>query len=221
MHLLLIAEETSTFINRNFHYLENELRDLVELSVWRKSGHIDRMLKSLSKRPNFILVINDLQQRIFPLIKGLAHTDIPTGLVVTDVHRLKSMRDSYIAKSRINHLFTIGRDQTIQTYPYHQHRIEWFPHFIQPEIYKDYALEKDIDLLLMGAVSKVYPLREKILNAYQNNRRFTYYSHPGYRDFHANEEEDADCGALCKNIKPFKNFLHLSVGLSLSSNEVF
>lgn len=179
-HFLFIATDTSNFINKNFYYLEKELASLVNLTVWRKSGHIDYILRNLSTKPDFILLLNDMYQNLSPMIKGLAHTNIPTGIFVNDVHRLTKMRANYISKNKINYIFTVIREQFVQTYPELKHKMEWFPHFVNTKIFKDYGLKKDIPLLMMGAISDYYPLRKEIINTYSNDHRFIYHPHPGY-----------------------------------------
>lgn len=188
VRLLLIAEDTSQFINRNYHYLEQELAKWCDLMVWRESGSIQAILKRFSRKPDFILIINDMGHRLSPLVKGLKHQSIPTGLVINDVHRLTKAREHYISKNKVDYLFTVGWGQSVQTYPHLQHKMQWFPHFVQTEIYKDYSLTRDIPLLLTGAVNDYYPLREKIVNAYAEDSRFIYHPHPGYRDYNRKEE---------------------------------
>ncbi len=85
-------------------------------------------------------------------------------------------------------MFTAVRDQFLATYPEFERKMEWLPHFVHPDIYNDYKMEKDIDLLMMGAVNDIYPLRQRILNAYHNDADFVYHRHPGYRDFTDKEE---------------------------------
>lgn len=190
LNVLFIAEDTSRFLNRNFYYLEQELASLVNLTLWRKPGHISYILKILPTRPDIILLLNDMEQKMTPTIKGLANINIPTGLFVNDVHRLTKPRENYIVKNKIQYVFTIVRDQFIKTYPQFEHKMEWFPHFVNTGIYKDFGLNKDIDLLMMGAVNKFYPLREKIIKSYSKDPCFVYHHHPGYKDFSEKEERE-------------------------------
>lgn len=187
MNVLFIAEDTSRFINRNFYYLEQELSRLINLTLWRKSGHIHQILKQVNPKPDFILLLHDMGHKLSPQIKGLGNSDIPTGLFVNDVHRLIGIRRNFLDKNKIPHVFTIVRDPFLETYPEFKHKMEWFPHFINTEVNKDYGLRKDIDLLMMGAVNDVYPLRKKILKYYSGDQRFVYHAHPGYREFTGNE----------------------------------
>lgn len=189
VHILWISEDTSRLITKNFVYLEQELEKFVTLSRFRKSGHIDSILKQISQRPDFILLLNDMEQKIYPLIKGLQTTDIPVGLFINDIHRFTKRRENDIQKFQIPYLFTVVRDPFLKTYPNFQHKMEWFPHFIHPEIYKDYERKKDIPMLMMGAVNDVYPLRKKIRDYYDGNSRFIYHAHPGYRAFSQAEEK--------------------------------
>ncbi|MFD2922440.1 glycosyltransferase [Halobacillus naozhouensis] len=189
INVLFIAEDTSQMIHKNFYYLEQELAKSVNLTVWRKPGHIDYILKQLPNQPDFILLLNDIDRQMAPTIKGLSTVRIPTGLFVNDVHRLTNLRRNFIAKHKIDYLFTIVRDKCAETYPEFKNKMEWFPHFVNTELCKDYGLEKEIDLLMMGAVNDdYYPLRRKIVESYEGNEEFVYHNHPGYRRFDAGEE---------------------------------
>jgi len=189
VHVLWIAEDTSKLITKNFYYLEQEMGKLVTLSRFQKSGHIDSIFRQLPKRPDFILVLNDLGQRISPLVKGFQTTDVPVGLFVNDVHRFTKRRENDIRKFKIPYLFSAVRDPFLKTYPDFKHKMEWLPHFIQPEVYKDYGMKKDIPMLMMGAVNEVYPLRKKIREYYADDKRFIHHPHPGYRNFSKTEEK--------------------------------
>lgn len=188
INVLFIAEDTSKLLDKSFYYLEEELAKVVNLTLWRKPGHISYILQQLSTRPDFILLLNDIDKDMSPMIKGLANTNIPTGLFVNDVHRFTNLRRNYIAKNNINYLFTAVRDKFIETYPEFTNKMEWFPHFVNIELCKDYGLKKDINLLMMGAVNDYYPLRQKIVESYKGDADFVYHSHPGYRKFDGKEE---------------------------------
>lgn len=190
MNVLFIAEDTSRFMHKLYHYLEQELAVNVNLMIHRKSGHIDYILSQLPVRPDFILLLNDIGSQMAPKMKGLAHTSIPTGLFVNDVHRFVKQRENFIVKNNINHLFTVVRDTFIQTYPTFSSKMEWFPHFVHTEIFRDFNIKKDINLLMMGAVSDVYPLRKHIIQAYKDDPNFIYHPHPGYRNFSQQEENE-------------------------------
>ncbi|QKY71110.1 glycosyltransferase [Lentibacillus sp. CBA3610] len=183
IHVLFISDDTSGQLNKNFYFLEQELSKGINLTVWRKPGHISYILKQLPSRPDFILLLNDMEHHLSPLIKGLAHTDIPTGLFINDIHRLTKLRKNYIEKNKIDYLFTAVRDTFTATYPEFAAKMEWLPHFVNTNLYKDYGLTKEIDLLMMGAVNAIYPLRQTIRNAYKDDSHFVYHSHPGYRKF--------------------------------------
>lgn len=190
MKLLFISEDSSRFIVKNYYYLERELERSVCLMQHRKSGHIHTILKQLPHRPDFILLLNDLEQYISPSIKGLKYVDIPVGLFVNDVHRFTKQRANDIHKFNIEYLFTIVRDPFLKNYPEFKNKMKWFPHFVHPNIYKDYGLKKDIPMLMMGAVNDVYPLRKEILNFYADNKQFLYWNHPGYHHFSKQEEKE-------------------------------
>ncbi|GGB49031.1 glycosyltransferase [Virgibacillus dakarensis] len=188
LNVLFVTEDTSQFIHRIYYDLEQELKERANVMIWRKSGHIDFILKQLPTKPDFILLLNDIDQQMSPMIKGLSHSGIPTGLFINDVHRFINLRRNFITKNNINHLFTVIRDKFIQTYPEFVDKMEWFPHFVQTEIFRDYGIDKNINLLMMGAVSDHYPLRQKIIKTYKGNPDFIYHKHPGYRNFNKDEK---------------------------------
>ncbi|MFD1848481.1 glycosyltransferase [Oceanobacillus bengalensis] len=194
LNILLIAEDTSKLLNKNFYYLENELSNLANLTLWRKQGHISHILKQIPTRPDFILLFNDIDTQMTPMIKGLANIDISTGLFVTDVHRFISLRRNYIDKNKISNIFTVARDKFMEIYPEYKNKMIWLPNFVNTELYKDYGLKKELNFLMMGAVNDTYPLRQTICNTYKNDKNFVYHNHPGYRTLRNKEKEQSFIG---------------------------
>lgn len=163
-------------------FLEEECAKLTNLSVYRNSANMNRILKKTPQTPDFILLANDLGKEISPIIDGLSSVKIPVGLLVHDVHRFTESRRHFMRKNQIQHIFSIARDKFVDSYPEYKNRMTWLPHWVNPHLYKDYHLKKEIDLLMMGAVNSVYPFREKVLQSYQNEPNFIYHRHPGYED---------------------------------------
>jgi hypothetical protein len=188
INLLFIAKDISNLIIRNYSFLEKELAKITNLMIWRESGEIKDIIKQLPKKPDFILIQNDIGG-FGPVVNGLADIGIPTGLFINDAHRFVDERKAYIQKNNIQYLFSVVREKFYELYPMYRDRFIWFPHYINPEIFKDYKEEKKIPLLMLGAVSDLYPLRQKILKFYQNNKNFVYQSHPGYRQFSEDNKE--------------------------------
>ncbi|GAB1810623.1 glycosyltransferase family protein [Priestia megaterium] len=188
INLLFIAADTSNSLDKNFYFLEKELAKLTNLTIWRKSGRIDNILNKITTKPDYILLLNDIGSQMFPIIKGLFSINIPIGLIVNDVHRFTESRRHYIRKNNIQHIFSIVRDKFHEIYPEYKSKMEWFPHFVNTKVCKDYGLKKDINLLMIGAVNNFYPVRQKILQAYKEDPEFIYHHHPGYRNFKKDEE---------------------------------
>ena len=180
INLLILSSDTSSLMVRNPYFLEQECAKSTNLALYRDSGRITQILKKIEFTPDFILLVNDLGNQMSPLIKGLSSVKIPVGLMVNDVHRFTETRRHFIRKNKIKHIFSIVRDTFYESYPEYKEKMIWLPHFINQDIYKDYGLKKDHDLLMMGAVNDVYPTRKKILHFYQNQPHFTYHQHPGY-----------------------------------------
>jgi len=189
INLLLIAEDTSTWFNRNHYFFETELAKITNLMVWRDSGNIYDIIKKLPKTPDFILIQNDIRLSISPVVTNLSKIHIPSGLFVNDTNRLVSLRKDFIEENKIKHIFPVARGNFYQIYPEYKDRMTWLPHHVNTDIFKDYGLNKDVELLMMGSALGPYPLRKKILNHYQGDSRFVYHRHPGYRNIGEQEEK--------------------------------
>lgn len=188
--LLFISKDTANLVyNESFHYLEQELAKITNLTIWRQSGNIHNILNQIpTRRPDFILIQNDIGETRFPLIDGLANLDIPVGLFIEDVHRFVEERRRYIEENNIRYLFSIPAERFRMVYPQYIDRFRWFPHHVNTTIFKDYRMPKNIDMLLMGAFNSYYPLRMKVFYYYQNDPRFVCHGHPGYRQYSNSEK---------------------------------
>ncbi|MBB6450000.1 glycosyltransferase involved in cell wall biosynthesis [Geomicrobium halophilum] len=189
MKLLYLAKDTRSFIDLNYSYLEQELANHCELTIWRSPEHISSILRKIDTEPSAIFIVNDIGSRMEPLVKGLANTNIPVAMGVNDVHRFSKLRKSYIEKNQIQHLFSVVRDPFSDIYPEYVANMRWFPHYVETSVFREEQMEKTIDFLMMGAVNDYYPLRRKILETFADDHRFVYHPHPGYRNYKESEQE--------------------------------
>ncbi|MFK3936130.1 glycosyltransferase [Alkalihalobacillus sp. NPDC078783] len=181
--VLWIAKDTSTYLDRNYFYLEQELARKVDLVTWRQSGHIRQILKSLAWKPDFILIVQDIGPRFEPIIHGLHEVDISSAVFINDVHRFTEERRSFLKKHRHTFLFSVTRDACMKTYPEYANRIQWFPHFVEPSVFYDRQFKKEIGILLLGQISDVYPFRQHVENVFHAHPEFVTSPHPGYKHF--------------------------------------
>ncbi|SFB06015.1 Spore maturation protein CgeB [Lentibacillus halodurans] len=210
LKLLLIAANTSRFTNNNYDDLEKELAKVTTLMVYRKSGHINKILRKTSEKPDFILIINDVGKTFTPVVTGLSDISIPVGLMVNDAHRFVEQRRRYITANHIRTFFVICQHNFYNYYPRQKNdQVFFLPQFANTSIFKDYGAEKTVDLMMLGEVSlpQIYPLREKILQHYKNNPKFFNRPHPGWRDFTKEQTEKALIGEnYAKTINQAKLF---------------
>lgn len=186
LRLLLIAADTSHFTNNNYHILEKELAKITKLMIYRQSGHIKKILRKIPEEPDYILIINDVGKTFAPVITGLSNISIPAGLMVNDAHRFVSQRRKFIAKNGISTFFVICRHNFYNYYPHLRgERVFFLPQFANTSIFKDYGIDKTINLMMLGEISlhQIYPLREKILHHYTDHPGFYNRPHPGWKDF--------------------------------------
>ncbi|MFY0543709.1 glycosyltransferase [Brevibacillus sp. H7] len=188
MKLLIITGDKSKRLNPHIHYLFDELAHITDLTLWYEPGNIHDILKKIPENPDFIL-INEHGEKNCPKITGLSTLTIPYGVYVHDVHYNIKQRRIEMVKDKVQYIFSIYRDPFYRWYPAFKQKMKWLPHHVNPKLYRDYGLKKEIDFLLMGAVNQqMYPLRCKILKTMKKKPTFVYHPHPGYRDYEEHEK---------------------------------
>ncbi|MFS0865165.1 glycosyltransferase [Fredinandcohnia sp. 179-A 10B2 NHS] len=167
-----------------------------EVRYWYRNGNIHDILSELNFNPDFILHYdNAWGNALAPAISGLDKVDIPKGCIVIDIHFNPAKRREYFERNKIDLIFSLTKEAFIKKFPGSQEKFRWLPFSINPEVFKDWQLEKDIDYLLMGAVydrsgiSKnlakasrgKYPFREEVLEKMRNIDGFIFHPHPGHK----------------------------------------
>jgi len=184
-----------------------ELSKLVNVAMWYESGDINDILNNISFTPDFIL-LNDLKESRCPKITGLNKINIPFGIIVHDLHYKIDKRKQFMKENDVEYVFSIYRDAFHKTFPKYIDNMQWLPHFVNTDIFKDYNLAKEIDYLMMGKVAFYYPLREKIYRVMKDDPGFVYHGHPGYRDIDESEDSEVFVGEdYAKEINRTKIFL--------------
>lgn len=164
-----------------------------EVRYWHRDGNIKDILKKTDFKPDFILQYDVAWGYAFsPIVSGLNQIDIPKGSVVIDIHYFPYVRRQYFKDTNIDMIFSLTKSPFLKTFPECQDKFRWWPFSINPEIFKDWQLEKDIDYLLMGQVYDPdgtnntntpkgrYPFREAVLKKMKDVDGFVYHSHPGH-----------------------------------------
>lgn len=177
--ILFITKDFSNNIERNTVYFSEELAKHCDLTLWYTPGDINEILEELHLEPDFIL-INDMRHTRSPKITGLSSLKIPFGIIMHDLHYRVEERKSYIKENNVTKIFSIYRDAFYKDYSEFKDYMYWLPHFVNTDIFKDYGLKKRHDILMMGMISKVYPLRKKMRLYFKGRKGFIYRPHPGY-----------------------------------------
>ncbi|MGG3800903.1 glycosyltransferase family protein [Metabacillus fastidiosus] len=181
LKILFITKDQSQQLDKNSHYLANELKKQCELMYWTSGGHILKIMDQFQQRPDFILLNDCFEPPLCPIIDGLNEVRIPKGMIFHDISNKIQARKLYVVNAKIDYIFTHYRDAFIKWFPPLRSLMIWFPHHVNTNVFKDYNLGKSIDMLLMGAISpRLYPLRTYMLNTLKNSHGFVYYPHPGY-----------------------------------------
>lgn len=169
------------------------IESFAEVRYWYRDGSIQEILKKLNFQPDFILQYDVAWGYAFsPMITGLNDIDIPKGCVVIDIHYFPYVRRQYFEDNKIDLIFSLTKSPFLKTFPDYREKMRWWPFSINPGIFKDWQLEKEIDYLLMGQVydpcgtNKTntqkgrYPFREEVLKKMRGIEGFVYHAHPGH-----------------------------------------
>ena len=179
-------------INRTHHvirygeFFKWEIEKLPDVNLYlvEEDEQIDRLLNKFT--PDFIFFDDFTKNK---QMYGLEKVNIPKGVLYWDVQTTQNKFRSFVWKNNIDLVFSFYRDAFLRFFPEFATRLRWLPNHVYTEEFKDYGLDKDIDFLLMGALSdKVYPLRTRIAREMAGMKGFVHHQHPGYRDFLLQEE---------------------------------
>ncbi|MFP3886609.1 glycosyltransferase [Priestia filamentosa] len=185
--LLFIARDDSHYTVRATHYFIHELSKITDLMVSHESGNIEDLIAKCRTKPDFIY-LHDYKENGAPIIEGVKNLKIPYAIGLHDLHYQYPNRKAVLMKEGIKYIFTYCQAKFIQWYPEFSNGMKWLPHHAHLDIFKDYGLPKDIDLLMTGAAFEdYYPLRAQIIKRFENKPEFVRHKHPGYRNVEKNE----------------------------------
>nr|WP_249292346.1 glycosyltransferase [Metabacillus flavus] len=188
-------------------YFIRELSKVTRLSVSCESGPIKEIINNAGIKPDFIY-LNDYGENGSPEISGLEDLEIPFAVGLHDLHYNYPNRKKDLTGIRVKYIFTCYRDKFLNWYPEFTERMRWLPHHVNTEIFKDYKLEKDNELLMMGAaLEEFYPLRRTIMKRFEERPEFVYHGHPGYRKIGEGEKKVFTGEKYAKEINRAKIFL--------------
>jgi len=176
------------------------LENHADVYYWYKNGHIKTILQELNIEPDFIFHYDIAwNYGLAPKIDGLAEINIPIGCFVIDLHWSPKARSQYFGKNNIDIIFSVSKHPFLQVFPQYKQKLRWLPWSINPEIMKDWGMDKDIDALLMGLVyvngqtrgkfdlpRKIptkgrYAFRDAVFMKMRDEPGFVLHPHPGHR----------------------------------------
>ena len=186
--LLFLTRDDSHYIVPASHYFLKELSKYTDLKVSHESGNIEDIMAKVDFEPDFIY-LNDYLENFSPVVTGLKSLKIPFAVGLHDLHFRYPDRKNDLLNEGVKYIFTYYRDKFLHWYPEFADQMRWIPHHVNTDIYKDYGLTKDIDMLMMGStLEQFYPLRISILNRFKSRPEFVHHPHPGYHQIKQNEE---------------------------------
>lgn len=177
--LLFITRSYENNIIKGFNYLVDELAKQTNVILWHQPGDIQDILHSILLKPDLIILHEHGAKG--PDIRGLSTVSIPTVAFLHDLHYKTQGIKNAIQNDKVDYILTTVRDKFYKWYPEFIPFMYWIPNHVNPRIFDNLGLERDIDYLLMGSIQQdIYPLRDKIVKTLKNTNHFTYYPHYGY-----------------------------------------
>jgi hypothetical protein len=79
-----------------------------------------------------------------------------------DLHKIHAQveeRTEYILSQKINYVMVNYKSAFQKMYPEIKDRILWIPHSVNPDMFKNLHIERDIDTMLLGRIQGLYPFR--------------------------------------------------------------
>ncbi|MFS0824114.1 glycosyltransferase [Bacillus sp. 1P02SD] len=171
-----------------------------DVRYWYHNGDIYDIIHELNFKPDFILHYDIAWGSVLsPSISGLDQINIPKGCFVIDTHFNTAIRRKYFDQNKTDLIFSVTKASFLRTFPEYKEKFRWLPFAINPEVFKDWHINKEIDYLLMGAVNDpegktpnlsktgkgIYPFREEVLVKMRGEEGFVFHPHPG---LHGKEE---------------------------------
>ncbi len=187
INIIYSSVNRSKHIIRYGDYFKLELLKMPDVNIHlvEEVDHIENILIKAKFDPHFIF-FDDFTKNY--TMHGLEQVKIPKGALYWDIHREQKELREFVRKNNLDLVFSFYRDTFTDWFPDLISKFRWLPNYVNIEIFKDYGLKKDIDFLLMGALSeKIYPLRAEIANEMAGMKGFVHHEHPGYRDFSPEE----------------------------------
>lgn len=182
-------------INRTHHiirygeFFKWEVQKLpdVKVHIVEEDAHIEALIKEMGVKPDFIFFDDFTKNK---LMYGLEKVACPKGVLYWDVHTTQDEFRAFVLKYKIDLIFSFYRDAFSSFFPEFIKKLRWLPNHVYLDEFRDYALPKEIDFLLMGALcDRIYPLRTKITKEMAGVNGFIHRPHPGYRNFASLEEQ--------------------------------
>ncbi|MFO7316899.1 MAG: glycosyltransferase [Bacilli bacterium] len=194
--LILIRPFTKKFPkHKNKFEMIRAIEKYAEVQYWYKDGNIHDILKEIPFKPDFIFHYDiGWGYVLAPRISGLGEVDIPKGCYLYDAHYSPGERRKYFDQTKMDLIFSASKSTFLKTYGRFKDKFRFFPFSIDPTVFKDWQLEKDIDFLLMGQLydrtkktgyqtmtpKGRYPFREAVLEKMRGMEGFVFHPHPGH-----------------------------------------
>ncbi|ANC76675.1 hypothetical protein ABE65_007620 [Fictibacillus phosphorivorans] len=207
LNILFITKDTSRFIEKSSFHLFQQLQRDVNVEVWSEHASVQYILSHVQRKPDFIL-FNDIHKNYSPFISGLESLEIPSGMIVHDLHYNPRLRERIMKLDCFKVLFPHYKEAFIKTFPSLEEKMHWFPHHVNEDVFKDYQLMKETDLLMVGAnYPHLYPLRAQIMKEMKTLPGIKTFKHPGYRDIQKYETDIISGIEYAKEINAAKLFV--------------
>ncbi|MGH8535128.1 MAG: glycosyltransferase family protein [Gammaproteobacteria bacterium] len=208
-------EALKTYVSREFYYIMRDListhgwRHIEICKLWNGAGTIrDKLIDEFGELPGSILFWES-----YELLSACA-----IEIYRLDCHKFILADDLHWWDEQLRQRKLVGFalcDTILSTYGYIWARfypefsgtkkVVWIPHSASPDFMLPYNRCPENSILLSGAISRHYPLRQqmKALHA-QGSHSIAYHGHPGYYTGYDYENDQNIGGGYAKTINRYR-----------------
>lgn len=196
--LWLRVNRNDRVANHLFDAMQNAVSQLATVTFITReyNGHIFNFVKDSVEKRNIPPLLANIDPNQYDLIftdsifaftteNWKRFSNIPTVSLFEDQHNdftRKYIKDTF-DEFGFSHFLVRYRDATDKYNPYLRKRpVYWFPHAVPSNLFYDYKLPKDEEVLQVGRLTRPYPFRLKIYNSLKGQ--------PYYRRIERPEETD-------------------------------
>jgi len=195
MKILYICKDFTNWIGHGHLAFKKALAKVADVTFYHAPCNASELIKDLAQvGKTFDVLMLGEAPPVTPQVTGLRQVKIPKVVHYWDLHSYQQERLLFLKENRIDLVVLKFWGASRKIFPQLREAApcKWNPVAVDTSVFRDYKQQKIHDILLAGAISHVYPLRQAYLDQLNSFNNFYRIVHPGYDHF---TEEQATVGS--------------------------